>query len=247
VETVPHYVYRCYDQAGKLLYVGCTRDVEKRMQTHRYNSPWHGEMSRTTAQMFTDQPSALVAEREAIEREHPQFNVSFTDKSTRQQWNDKEIENAFRRATSDTWRRDFIWFSQIPQQYPISAGTLKLHVRKGLIRAFFIGGSWVTMVTEVERYIRENKRKRGRPHTVNPQQAAIILPAERPTNVAERNWDVLMMRHAGMTLKQIGQGLGVTRERVRQLEAVGLRQLNGDWPRPCGRPGHKPKGSPDAT
>lgn len=30
----PHYIYRCYDEAGRLLYIGCTADVTARIGVH---------------------------------------------------------------------------------------------------------------------------------------------------------------------------------------------------------------------
>jgi hypothetical protein len=193
-------------------------------------------MSRTTVEMHPNQLTALEGERVAIEREQPRFNVTFTDKSTRHQWDCQEMASAFRHGNATVWHRDFITFSQIPARYGISGGTLKLHLRQGRIRAFLIGGSWFTMVAEVERYIRERRPKRGRPPAVNPQRAAIILPPERPAHMPEREWGVLTMRHAGMTLQQIAGDLGVTRERVRQIESVATRRLASGIESKRGRP-----------
>lgn len=43
--------------------------------------------------------------------------------------------------------------------------------------------------------------------------------------IPERMQDVLKMRNAGMTLEEIGTVMGVTRERIRQLEAQALKKL----------------------
>lgn len=77
----PHYVYRCFDSAGRLLYIGCTSDVVGRMQTHR--ASWHVPASakvnmhtvRHETVEYPDRASARKAEREAIESEAPMFNV----------------------------------------------------------------------------------------------------------------------------------------------------------------------------
>lgn len=52
------------------------------------------------------------------------------------------------------------------------------------------------------------------------QEALATLP--------ERHRDVLKRRLQGQTLEEIGQELGLSRERVRQLETLAIRKLKGD-------------------
>ena len=42
-----------------------------------------------------------------------------------------------------------------------------------------------------------------------------------------REWDALRLRSQGLTLQAIGHCLGLTRERVRQIEASAMRRLEG--------------------
>ena len=42
-------------------------------------------------------------------------------------------------------------------------------------------------------------------------------------------WRALQERLAGKTLKEVGESLGVTRERVRQMEAKMVRLLSNHW------------------
>ena len=42
-------------------------------------------------------------------------------------------------------------------------------------------------------------------------------------------WDVLQARLGGKTLQEVATGLGVTRERVRQIEGKILRKLSDHW------------------
>ena len=44
------------------------------------------------------------------------------------------------------------------------------------------------------------------------------LPARRPRSVPEREWRVLRAREAGRSLADIGRDLGVSRQRVAQIE-----------------------------
>lgn len=77
----PHHVYRVFDAQGRLLYIGCTHDVNGRMAVHRaWGSPnpasqaifLHGE--RVESVEFPDFATARQAERDAITAEAPYFN-----------------------------------------------------------------------------------------------------------------------------------------------------------------------------
>lgn len=70
------WVYRLFDEAGTLLYVGVTKDVSRRFVEHRCERPWWFMVRSTTIQRFDDQAAAEVAEREAIETEGPIYNIS---------------------------------------------------------------------------------------------------------------------------------------------------------------------------
>lgn len=84
-ERRTHYVYRCYDKAGQLLYIGCTEDVEARMQVHR--SSWHNpasaylslHMDRYEVEEIVGRTAARKAERAAIKAEAPLLNVHHND------------------------------------------------------------------------------------------------------------------------------------------------------------------------
>lgn len=61
----PHYVYRCYDRAGRLLYLGCTYNPRKRLAEHRSTSSWFAEVARTELVEYPDGASGFAAEAEA--------------------------------------------------------------------------------------------------------------------------------------------------------------------------------------
>ena len=75
----PHYVYRAYDAAGRLLYVGCTVDVEKRLTAHRSTSQWADYMASHTVESFPDKETGRAAESAAIESEGAYFNATRGD------------------------------------------------------------------------------------------------------------------------------------------------------------------------
>jgi hypothetical protein len=77
-----HYVYRCYDTDGDLLYIGCTIDATKRIAAHRRGtggavaSRWLSEfMDRYEVEgPFKGRDAGREAERLAIQAEQPLFN-----------------------------------------------------------------------------------------------------------------------------------------------------------------------------
>lgn len=72
----PHCVYRAYDEHDLLLYVGCSRVPEKRIQQHRYTSKWFPRMARLVEEWHPTFHIARAVERAAIDTEQPEFNVS---------------------------------------------------------------------------------------------------------------------------------------------------------------------------
>lgn len=68
------FVYRCYSDDGRLIYVGVTADVAKRLRGHR--SSWWGwaiHHYKVTGPYSTPD-AAMAAERHAISTENPRFN-----------------------------------------------------------------------------------------------------------------------------------------------------------------------------
>jgi len=89
-----HFVYRCFDAEDVLLYVGCTRDVTKRMYAHRSGkstskaSRW---LSVTMSRVEVDGPhpgrdAGREAERAAIQAERPLFNYQQTAGPNQAAW-----------------------------------------------------------------------------------------------------------------------------------------------------------------
>lgn len=66
-------LYRHYDAAGRLLYVGISLDATVRLQGHRVKS-WFDLVSFITIERFSTRTEALTAERDAILKEEPEFN-----------------------------------------------------------------------------------------------------------------------------------------------------------------------------
>lgn len=68
-------VYRHFDSAFVLLYVGVTVDPKRRLQAHRSWSPWFDQVANITVEWFDTSEEAYAAEAIAIVTEDPIYNV----------------------------------------------------------------------------------------------------------------------------------------------------------------------------
>jgi hypothetical protein len=68
-------LYRHFNDDGVLLYVGVSKKGLSRLAQHQ-SSPWFREIAMTTFEHFVAYEWALAAERDAIEKEDPLYNVS---------------------------------------------------------------------------------------------------------------------------------------------------------------------------
>lgn len=68
-------VYRFYDKRGRLLYIGMSINAVRRMEEHRATKAWWLDVADVKVDMYPDRASAERAEREAIQRERPRWNV----------------------------------------------------------------------------------------------------------------------------------------------------------------------------
>lgn len=79
------YVYRYFDEASELLYVGVTADPYTRWLQHKRRSPWAEAVYAVSLERFAYEDLALLFEREAIREEAPKHNIRSTLEGNRQQ------------------------------------------------------------------------------------------------------------------------------------------------------------------
>lgn len=72
-------LYRLYDNAGTLLYVGAAKDPSRRFRDHRAEKSWWHEVAQDSVEWFETPFHALKAEVEAIKREAPRYNIRSTE------------------------------------------------------------------------------------------------------------------------------------------------------------------------
>lgn len=70
-----HHLYRHFDAAGQLLYVGVSVHALVRLCDHKKESEWFWRIARIDVTAYATRDDALRAERLAIRREKPRFNV----------------------------------------------------------------------------------------------------------------------------------------------------------------------------
>ena len=81
IDCRPHFVYRCFNVEGNLLYVGMTWNVDERIIAHRSNTHWFGEVNDVQVEKHEDKLSALTAEMVAIKDEWPMYNIHIPTES----------------------------------------------------------------------------------------------------------------------------------------------------------------------
>lgn len=74
-----HILYRFYDDAGQLLYVGMSTNILLRINTHRRNSHWWSDAVEMKMQRFANSEELAEAEIIAIRHEEPLHNTIWTD------------------------------------------------------------------------------------------------------------------------------------------------------------------------
>lgn len=73
---VAESVYRLYDGADQLLYVGCSNNPAKRLRAHARTSPWWPNVARIVVVEYPARALAEQAERTAIDLEKPLHNLA---------------------------------------------------------------------------------------------------------------------------------------------------------------------------
>lgn len=87
-----HHVYRCFDETGRLVYVGSSTNVFGRLDQHRNRSWWAGQVAAVTAKVYPNGTVARESERLAIRTESPRWNKAgrwnTRHEWTQDQWDD---------------------------------------------------------------------------------------------------------------------------------------------------------------
>lgn len=74
--VVPTALYRLFDKAGVLLYVGIATSPHTRWYAHREEKRWWPQVAREEIEWFPSRTDAKAAEKIAIKAEGPVYNVT---------------------------------------------------------------------------------------------------------------------------------------------------------------------------
>jgi hypothetical protein len=74
-EVAPTSVYRLFDDAGTLLYVGITAKGLKMQMEHAAAHHWYDDVSNIAVEHYPTRESARAVEKMAILAEHPLHNI----------------------------------------------------------------------------------------------------------------------------------------------------------------------------
>lgn len=69
------HLYRHFDRAGKLLYVGVSISALNRLSAHKQHAHWFWSIARVEVASYPTREASLEAEKNAIQKEHPLFNI----------------------------------------------------------------------------------------------------------------------------------------------------------------------------
>ncbi len=73
-KPTPGYVYRHFDEKGELLYIGVTKNIDRRNSEHKWLSDWFFKVKNITVQEYDCLYEAQKAEALAIASENPIVN-----------------------------------------------------------------------------------------------------------------------------------------------------------------------------
>lgn len=76
-------LYRLYDEAGVLLYIGISHQPDVRFEQHSKVKEWWPQVARHEVQWFDDRPAAAAAEADAIRSEDPEHNGTYSPRRDR--------------------------------------------------------------------------------------------------------------------------------------------------------------------
>ncbi len=68
-------LYRFYSATNELLYIGVTRDLERRLAQHLNEKHWYFDIERIKVEHFRTRWAAEDAEKKAIAVEFPKYNL----------------------------------------------------------------------------------------------------------------------------------------------------------------------------
>lgn len=105
-----HFVYRAFDEDGRLLYIGCTKNLKERAAGHRADLRWFQDATRFHVAGPYPRERALDIEKTAIKAERPLHNYMHLKQSwmqRREGWIKRETKRLLNTEGWDGTTVDF--------------------------------------------------------------------------------------------------------------------------------------------
>lgn len=150
-------VYRLFNDADVLLYVGISGNFGLRWQQHAQAKPWWPEVHHQTITWYDTREAADEAETKAIATERPLHNVAKVPRRPA--------------PTPAPSSGDYLSTPQVAGMAGVSRTTVDREIQEGHLTAEKVGRIWVVDRAEAERWAAE-----FRPYTGNGARPADARP-----------------------------------------------------------------------
>ena len=131
-------VYRFFDAEDRLLYVGCTVNLQKRKQEHDRDKPWFSDVARTETVHFPTWAAARQAEAQAIQEERPVYN---------------RMGTGALRPRLPISSYDWLSYKDVAMAADCAIGTISDAVKRGYLKAVSAGDRNWLPASEAARFI----------------------------------------------------------------------------------------------
>lgn len=101
-------LYRFYNDTGRLLYVGITKHLPRRLSEHSWSKNWWTEVMRIDVEHFDDRSDARAAELHAIRTERPEYNIADVPTDGDRFWYERVADGWDRLCAHEPAMRDML-------------------------------------------------------------------------------------------------------------------------------------------
>lgn len=154
--TVSTALYRLFDAADQLLYVGISTQPETRWTQHAADKPWWPLVQHRKVEWHPDREAAETAERAAISTEEPLYNTAGAKRSL--------LATHFPIGQSMTQAQARLRFSDVLDVTQFSGGCIEI-TRRGKRSGILVPPDWydaaVNALADVKELRRENEQLKG--------------------------------------------------------------------------------------
>lgn len=170
-----HVLYRFFNSADELLYVGITNNPPLRFGCHQIQKSWWSDVATIKMQHYGDRGELIAAECQAIRNERPRYNIIQADRRAAAVAK-KLVEEKQRGAT---YSLSEVAEQVLPAEWTDAERWLARRLNRGQIRGYRVGRIWRMTEDHVEDLIERFTNDADRPAITPP------APSSAPITVAD--------------------------------------------------------------